>query len=59
MENKQLQRLKNLLSIPTYTWEEDDLIEFLGFNNPIKEIPTATKEEMEKLFGEQFELNGD
>jgi len=29
MENKQLQRLKNLLAVPTYTWEEDDLIEFL------------------------------
>ena len=27
--NDQIQRLKDLLSIPTYTWEEDDLIQYI------------------------------
>jgi len=38
MEKQQLQRLKDLLSIPTYTWEEQDLINYL-------------KEELNKIKG--------
>lgn len=30
--NKQKQRLKNLLSVPTYTWEEDELIQYVVEN---------------------------
>jgi len=32
MNDNKLQRLKNLLSIPTYTWEEDDLINYIVEN---------------------------
>ena len=30
--NKQIERLKNLLAVPTYTWEEDELIEYVVEN---------------------------
>tara|TARA_R100000664_G_scaffold14871_1_gene23262 strand:- start:19107 stop:19925 length:819 start_codon:yes stop_codon:yes gene_type:complete len=32
MNNTKLQRLKNLLSVPTYTWEEEEIINYISEN---------------------------
>ena len=48
--NKQIQRLKNLLSVPTFTWEEDELIQYVVENTKdLQVISTLLKEYVNQI----------